>query len=45
MNDFDGLKRNLHDWDEAMNLLEREKNVQYKEMKRACDIMYHRFNV
>ena len=45
MNDFDGLRRNLHDWSETMNLLEREKNFQYQEMRKACSIMYHKFNM
>ena len=27
LNDFIGLKRNLNDWTETMNLLEKEKSV------------------
>ena len=39
LTDFQGFKMNLRDWQDTMDLLEREKKVQYGEMKKACEIM------
>jgi hypothetical protein len=39
LTDFQGFKMNLRDWEDTVDLLEKEKEIQYGEMKKACEIM------